>query len=59
MPGGIAEATVGVGSGGAINAALLAAQILARTDPSLRARLEADRASRRDKVLSDDQELQL
>jgi 5-(carboxyamino)imidazole ribonucleotide mutase len=59
MPGGIAVATVGVGSGGATNAALLAAQILARTDPALRARLEADRASRRDKVLSDDRELQL
>lgn len=58
MPGGIAVATVGVGSGGAINAALLAAQIIARQDPSLRARLEADRATRRDKVLAADQELQ-
>jgi len=59
MPGGVAVATVGVGSGGATNAALLAAQILARQDSSLRARLEADRSARREKVLLADQELQL
>ncbi len=58
MPGGIAVATVGVGSGGATNAALLAAQIIARQDPSVRERLAADRAVRKAKVLAADQELQ-
>jgi len=58
MPGGIAVATVGVGSGGATNAALLAAQIIARKDLSVRERLVADRVARKAKVLAADQELQ-
>lgn len=58
MPGGIAVATVGVGSGGAINAALLAAEILALSDPPLKERLAADRAARKAKVIEADQELQ-
>lgn len=58
MPGGIAVATVGVGSGGAMNAALLAAQMLALSDPALRERLAADRAARKAKVIQADQELQ-
>ena len=57
MPGGIAVATVGIGSGGATNAALLAAQILARKDPAVREKLLADRAKRRQKVVAADQEL--
>lgn len=35
MPGGVPVATVGVGAGGAVNAALLAIQILATADPAL------------------------
>ena len=58
MPGGIAVATVGVGSGGAMNAALLAAQMLSLSDPALRERLAADRAARKAKVIEADQELQ-
>ena len=54
MPGGIPVATVGVGSGGATNAALLAAQIIAVTDSDVRARLQADRDKRRQKVLEAD-----
>jgi phosphoribosylaminoimidazole carboxylase PurE protein len=58
MPGGIAVATVGVGNGGAMNAALLAAEILALSDPELRQRLAEDRAERKAKVIKADQELQ-
>ncbi len=39
MPAGVPVATMGTGKGGATNAAVLAAQILARSDPALRARL--------------------
>ena len=41
MPGGVPVATVGIGSGGATNAAVLAAQILATGDAALRRRLAA------------------
>jgi len=57
MPGGIPVATVGVGSGGATNAALLAAQILAVEDSAVRERLLADRLARKEKVLKSDEEL--
>lgn len=39
MPGGIPVATVGIGSNGSKNAAILAAQILALSDESVRAKL--------------------
>jgi 5-(carboxyamino)imidazole ribonucleotide mutase len=39
MPGGIPVATFGIGKSGAVNAALFAAAILARSDPALRERL--------------------
>ncbi|MBO7092458.1 MAG: AIR carboxylase family protein [Victivallales bacterium] len=55
MPGGIPVATVGVGSGGATNAALLAIQILALNDAALAERFAADRAARRQKVLDADE----
>jgi len=58
MPGGMPVATVGIGSGGAVNAALLAAQILSLEDASLRERLAADRAKRQAKVFDSDKELQ-
>ena len=43
MPGGIPVATVAIGKAGAKNAAYLAAQMLALSDPSLAMRLRADR----------------
>lgn len=58
MPGGIPVATVGVGSGGATNAGLLAAEMLALADPALREKLAAERAARREKVLAADAEIQ-
>ncbi|MDR1262105.1 MAG: 5-(carboxyamino)imidazole ribonucleotide mutase [Oscillospiraceae bacterium] len=56
MPGGIPVATVAIG--GAVNAALLAAQILAVSDPALAAELDAKRARQRDATLEKDANLQ-
>ena len=50
MPGDIAVATVGVGSGGARNAGILAVQILALGDPNLRKKLEDFRAKLPQKI---------
>jgi 5-(carboxyamino)imidazole ribonucleotide mutase len=44
MPAGIPVGTLAIGEAGATNAGLLAAQILALTDPKLASRLEARRA---------------
>lgn len=44
MPGGIPVGTLAIGKAGAINAALLAAAVLALNDPALAARLDAWRA---------------
>jgi len=57
MPAGIAVATVGIGAGGAQNAALLAVQILALNDPKLTRRLERFRKSQREKVAQADAEV--
>ena len=57
MPGGIPVATVGIGNGGAVNAGLLAAQMIALTDPAVASALQADREKRRAKVLQADAEL--
>lgn len=46
MPGGVPVATLAIGTAGAINAALLAAAILALQDPALAERLDAWRAAR-------------
>ena len=57
MPAGVPVATMGIGKAGAGNAAVLAAQILARSDPKLAERLReykkglADRVEQRDKEL--------
>jgi 5-(carboxyamino)imidazole ribonucleotide mutase len=56
MPPGVPVATVGVD--GAANAALLAAQILAVSDPDVRARVEARRKETTAKVIADDEALQ-
>ena len=45
MPGGVPVGTLAIGKAGAVNAALLAAAILALTDPALAARLDAFRAA--------------
>lgn len=58
MPPGIPVATVAVGKAGAKNAAVLAAQIMALSDPELAARVEEDRAAMRRAVLAADAELQ-
>ncbi|MBQ6552038.1 MAG: 5-(carboxyamino)imidazole ribonucleotide mutase [Clostridia bacterium] len=50
MPAGMPVATVAID--GAVNAALLAVQILAVTDASLAAKLEAKRAADREKILA-------
>lgn len=44
MPGGVPVGTLAIGKAGAINAALLAAAVLALSDPSLAARLDDFRA---------------
>jgi len=46
MPAGVPVGTLAIGKSGALNAALLAAQILALADPALAARVEAWRAQR-------------
>ncbi|WP_426959840.1 5-(carboxyamino)imidazole ribonucleotide mutase [Muricoccus radiodurans] len=45
MPAGIPVGTLAIGRAGAVNAALLAAAILATSDPALAGRLEAHRAA--------------
>jgi phosphoribosylaminoimidazole carboxylase PurE protein len=56
MPPGMPVATVAVG--GAENAGLLAAQIIASADRAVAEKVEAERASRRQKVLDSDAEVQ-
>ena len=58
MPGGIPVATVGAGSGGAKNAALLAARILALGDTAVAANYEKFVAAQSSKVKQADDELQ-
>ncbi|MHB1218225.1 MAG: 5-(carboxyamino)imidazole ribonucleotide mutase [Alphaproteobacteria bacterium] len=53
MPGGVPVGTLAIGKAGAINAALLAASILALSDAKLGARLEAWRKRQTDSVASE------
>ena len=53
MPGGIPVGTLAIGKAGAINAALLAAAILALSDDALAKRLAAWRAAQTDGVATD------
>jgi 5-(carboxyamino)imidazole ribonucleotide mutase len=55
MPAGIPVGTLAIGKAGAVNAALLAAAVLALGDPALRERLAAFRAAQTRKALADDQ----
>jgi len=50
MPGGVPVATLAIGEAGAKNAGLLAAQILALSDPALAERLAAFRVAQTDSV---------
>lgn len=54
MPAGIPVATLAIGQAGAVNAALLAAAILANGDKSLASRLAKFRAAQTGKVLNDE-----
>jgi len=50
MPGGVPVATLAIGEAGAANAGILAAQILALSDPALAERLSAFRAAQTESV---------
>ncbi len=50
MPGGVPVGTLAIGKAGAINAALLAAAILARSDTELAKRLENYKSNQTDSV---------
>ncbi|MBV8782039.1 MAG: AIR carboxylase family protein, partial [Phycisphaerae bacterium] len=52
MPAGIPVATLAIGKAGAINAALLAAAILALNDPAIAQRLEQFRKAQTETVLN-------
>jgi len=53
MPGGVPVATFAIGKPGAINAALFAAAMLARTDPAVREALRNYREEQTKRVLED------
>ena len=53
MPGGIPVGTLAIGKAGAINAALIAASVLALSDPALSERLQAWRARQTDSVATE------
>lgn len=53
MPKGVPVATMAIGAAGAANAGLMAVAMLATTDATLRERLLAWRAARRDEVLDE------
>lgn len=57
MPGGVPVATVAIGKSGATNAGLLAAQILAISDPKLAERLEKRRVSAKNAAIESSDEL--
>lgn len=50
MPGGVPVATLAIGEAGAANAGILAAQILALSDPAIAERLSAFRAAQTESV---------
>lgn len=57
MPAGVPVGTMAIGKAGAVNAALLAAQILALEDAPLRERLYMRRQSQHDQVLATQHDL--
>jgi 5-(carboxyamino)imidazole ribonucleotide mutase len=52
MPGGIPVGVLAVGRAGAVNAAILATQVLAASRPELRAALERHRTEQAERILS-------
>jgi len=54
MPAGIAVGTLAIGRSGAINAALLATQIIGTHDPAARAAVQTFRTQQTERVLGDD-----
>ncbi|WP_051013150.1 5-(carboxyamino)imidazole ribonucleotide mutase [Oceanibaculum indicum] len=50
MPGGVPVGTLAIGKAGAINAALIAASVIAHLDPKVAAALDVFRAEQTDKV---------
>jgi 5-(carboxyamino)imidazole ribonucleotide mutase len=52
MPGGVPVGTLAIGKPGAINAAILAAEIIGLTKPEIRERLRVYRQKKHDEVLS-------
>lgn len=57
MPGGIPVATVAIGKAGAINAGLLAAQMIGAFDPEVASRVQGRRDRIRDEVLDSSADL--
>jgi 5-(carboxyamino)imidazole ribonucleotide mutase len=53
MPGGVPVGTLAIGRSGAVNAALLAAQIVGASHPAVRESVRAFRRARTDRVLAD------
>jgi 5-(carboxyamino)imidazole ribonucleotide mutase len=53
MPAGVPVGTLAIGRAGAVNAALLAASILATTDDAVRTELDAFRRNQTQRVLGD------
>ncbi|NRD77676.1 5-(carboxyamino)imidazole ribonucleotide mutase [Bacillus sp. BRMEA1] len=58
MPGGVPVATVAIGKAGAVNAGLLAVQILSIEDPEIAEKLDARRESIRNEVLESSDSLE-
>ena len=58
MPGGVPVATVGIGTGGARNAGILAAQILGVADPELREKIKSYKAKLTQRVEEANEQLQ-
>src|SRR5690606_944455 len=58
MPAGIPVGTLAIGRSGAVNAALLAAAVLALSDPALAKRLDAFRAAQTSKVADEPSDAQ-
>lgn len=57
MPAGVPVATMGIGKAGASNAAVLATQILARSDPTLAQKLKEYKKQLADRIEERDREL--
>ena len=53
MPRGVPVGTLAIGAAGAVNAAILAAEIIGLSRPEVRERVRAWRAARRDEVLGE------